>query len=367
MFARIIEVLSQSFPYYFIVIFWPKFQLKTTKKRYIIRSKGAVKIRKLRKLSIFLAIFVLASGVSLAVSFNRIVYPIKTLDASGDMLKQDQAPARIISADPAITEILFALNLNDKMVGITENCNYPEDAKKVGKIGRDGVDIRKVIELKPDLAIMNLEAQKSDVQKLRTTMLPPVSAEGKPAPVNVFAVDPHSLRDIYNTISVIGTVTNKEHAAYSLLQKMKRRVEWVEARAKKEKRLRAIVVVKKRPLTVAGEGTYLHDLLAASGLIDIAPRGKGLYVKMKRDEISKADPDIIITSTDVAKNPKDIYNSRDFRKTSAGKNKKAVSIAADVFSRPGPRVVQALEEIAAFAYGWPTREGQGMDIEQTKE
>jgi iron complex transport system substrate-binding protein len=166
---------------------------------------------------------------------------------------------------------------------------------------------------------------------------------------------------------MIGTVTNKEHAAYSLLQRMKRRVEWVEARAKKEKRLRAIVVVKKRPLTVAAEGTYLHDLLLASDLIDVAPRGKGMYVRMKRDEISKADPDIIINSTDVAKNPKDIYNSRDFRKTSAGKNKKALSIDADVFSRPGPRVVQALEKIAEFAYGWPTREGQGMEIEQTKE
>lgn len=283
------------------------------------------------------------------------------------MLKQEQPPSRIISADPAITEILFALNLNDKIIGITENCNYPEDTKKIEKIGRDGIDIGKVVKLKPDLAIMNLEAQKSDIQKLRTTMLPPATVEGKPAAVNVFAVNPHSLRDIYNTISVIGTITNKEHSAYSLLQKMKRRVEWVDARAKKEKRLRAVIVVKKRPLTVAAEGTYLHDLLVLSNLIDVSPRGKGMYIKMKRDEISKADPDIIITSTDVAKNPKDVYNNRDFRKTSAGKNKRGVSLDAGVFSRPGPRVVQALEEIAEFAYGWPTREGQGMEIEQTKE
>ena len=61
------------------------------------------------------------------------------------------------------------------------------------------------------------------------------------------------------------------------------------------------------------------------------------------------------------KDPKNIYNDRNFRKTSAGKNKMVVCIDNEVFSRPGPRVVQALEEMAAFAYGW------GREIEQTKE
>jgi iron complex transport system substrate-binding protein len=244
------------------------------------------------------------------------------------------------------------LNLNDKIVGITKNCDYPEDAKQIEKVGNDRADINKIAELKPDLVLANLETQKSDIAQLRRVMLPPASGESQPSPIKVFAVDPHSLRDIYNTISEIGTVTNKEHSAYSLLQKMKRRVEWVEARAMKEKRLKAVVVVKKRPLTVAAEGTYLHDLIKLAGLIDVSPREKGMYPEMKRDEISKADPDVIITSTNVAKDPGGIYNGRDFRKTGAGKNKKAVCINADVFSRPGPRVAQALEEIAAYAHGW---------------
>ncbi len=338
--------------------------MKTTKKRYIIRSKGAVKIR---KLSILFIIFIAAAGICSAISFNRIIYPIKTRDASGDILIQQQAPGRIISLDPAITEILFALNLADKVVGITGNCDFPEGTKKIEKIGSNRVDVGKIVELKPDLALVNFDLQRSDMEKMRRTLLSPASPEAQPAPVQVFAVNPHSLRDIYDAISVIGTVTNKEHAAYSLLQRMKRRVEWVEARAKKEKRMRAVVVVKKRPLTVAAEGTYLHDLLAASNFIDVAPSGKGMYVKMKRDEMSKADPEIIITSAGVAKNPKDIYNCRDFRKTSAGRNKMAVSIDADVFSRTGPRVVQALEEIAQYAYGWSTAEGQGKELEQTEK
>jgi iron complex transport system substrate-binding protein len=302
---------------------------------------------------ILLLILFIATGIAYAISFNRIIYPIKTKDASGDILEQKQPPARIISIDPAVTEILFNLNLKDRIVGLTENCNYPEDAKNIAKVGKDRIDLKKVVELKPDLIIVNLDSQRSDMEKLRLIMMPPASEEAQLSIINVFAVDPHTLKDIYNTISAIGTITNKEHAAYSLLQRMKRRAEWVEARAKKEKRLKAVVVIKKRPLTVAAEGTYFHDLLRVCGLIDVSPQGKGMYPRMKRDEISKADPDVIITSTDVAKNPRDIYNSRDFRKTSAGKNRKAVSIDAEVFLRPGPRVVEALEEIAAFTYGWP--------------
>ena len=307
---------------------------------------------KIRKASVVLIILFLASDISYAISFNRIIYPIKTKDASGDILEQKQPPARIVSIDPAITETLYELNLGDKIVAITGNCDYPEETKQVQKVGNDRADIGKIAELKPDLVLANLETQKDDIAKLRRTMLPPASGETQSSPIKVFAVDPHSLRDIYYVISVIGTVTNKEHSAYSLLQKMKRRIEWVEARAMKEKRLKALAVVKRGPLTVAAEGTYLHDLLRLSGFIDVSPRGKGLYPKMKRDEITKADPDILITCANVAKDPAGIYNDGDFRKTSAGKNKRAVSIGTEVFSRPGPRVAQALEEIAAQAHGW---------------
>jgi len=313
-----------------------------------------------RKLSVLLIVLLTASGIASAISFNRIIYPIKTKDASGDILVQKQPPARIISIDPAITEILIDLNLKDRIVGLTENCNYPDDAKNIAKVGKDRIDINKVVELKPDLVLVNLEAQKNDMERMRRTMLPPASPEAQPAPIQVFAVDPHSLKDIYNTISVIGTVTNKEHSAYSLLQRMKRRVEWIEAKAKNEKKLKALVLVKKRPLTFAGEGTYLYDLSKIAGFINVAPRGDK-YPKMKREEIEKADPDIIITSLDVARDTKNIYNDRNFRKTSAGKNKKVICIDKEIFSRPGPRVTQVLEEMATVAYGW------GREIEQIKE
>jgi iron complex transport system substrate-binding protein len=177
--------------------------------------------------------------------------------------------------------------------------------------------------------------------------------------VEVFAVNPTSMSDIIRNIFAIGTVTNREHSAYSLTQKMKRGIAWVEARAKSERKYRrykALIVVSRHPLLVAGDDTYYSDMLRISGLINVAPKGQKGYVKMSRKDVEKADPDIIIASTDYAREPKDVYGNWDFCNTSAGKNKKALVIDRSVFYRPGPRVVTMLQDIAGFAYEWRNNE-----------
>ena len=77
---------------------------------------------------------------------------------------------------------------------------------------------------------------------------------------------------------------------------------------------------------------------------------------MERNQIEKADPDVVITSSDVAKNPKDIYNGRNFRRSSVGKSKKVACIDKEIFYRQGPRLVEAIEQIAEVVYGWNKNE-----------
>jgi len=307
-----------------------------------------------------------------ASKFNRIIYPIKTTDASGYVLVQDQAPQKIVSADPAVTEILFAFNLQDRLVGVTGNCDYPEEVKQVKKIGDNKVDKNKLVMLKPDLVIISLpDYSREEIESFRNirfmttvtfeTWKGEISTEVREVSLEVFAVDARSLDDVMQTIDTIGTITNREHAAYSLMQRMKRKIEWVRARAMKEKRLKALVLTSKRPPIFAGEGTYLSDLAGAAGLMNVATKGKELFPRMNRKEIEKAGPDILIASTNIARKAKDVYNDRNFRKTSAGKNKKAVVVDKDLMLRTGPRLVNALEEIASSAYGWENK------IEQTEQ
>jgi iron complex transport system substrate-binding protein len=315
---------------------------------------------------IMISILVLLAAACLATSFNRIIYPIKTKDASGYELKQDKAPDSIVCASPAVAEILFAFNLQDKIVGVTKNCNYPDGANKLNKVGDKKVDRNTMAKLKPDLVIIPLsDYKKEEIEALRNirfmttvtfeTWTGDMSTEVRQVSLEVFAIDPKSTVDVLNTINTIGTITNREHSAYSLKQKMSRRIGWVEARARSDKkfrRMRAIVLTSRHPLSVAGSDTYLNDIINTEGFINVSKKGKEASVKMDWKEIEAADPDIVITSSDVARNPKDIYNSRDFRKTNAGKNKMVICIDKDIFDRPGPRVVNMLEQIGEFAYGW---------------
>lgn len=316
----------------------------------------------MKKFHLAALLIVLASAVCFATSFNRIIYPIDTKDATGYVLHQEQQPIRIVSASPAVTEILFAYNSQDRIVGVTGKSDYPEDAKKIEKVGGDRLDTGKVLKLQPDLVIINLSEKNADVDALRKLKFTQaVSGETNQMTLEVFAVDPKSLRDIISDLFTIGTITNREHAAYSLTQRMKRSLDWVEARAKNEKgyrKLKALLLVSKSPVIVASEGTFQSDLLRMSGLVNVAPTGTTGYVKMERKDIEKADPDVIIASNDLAKDPKDIWGNRNFRNTSAGKSKRAVCIDSAIMRRPGPRITQALENIAAYTYGWSDKNEQ---------
>lgn len=343
-------------------MFFVKFALKFQQIGGIIAPFGTER-RVMKKVILVLLFIVSVCAFTFATSFNRIIYPIDTKDASGYVLTQYQAPQRIISAAPYITEILFEFNSSDRIVGVTKKgTNYPEDAKKLPEVGGDKLDKGKMLKAEPDLVIVPYNMYKNDIPSLRQIKFTvKVSDEVQLRTLEVFAVEPLSLSDILRNISVIGTITNREHAAYSLNERMKRSIGWVEARAKNEKKFRhfkALVLVSRRPTTFAGRGTYLNDLMRMAGLIDVTPSSKDLYVRMKREEIKKADPDIIITSTSVARNPKDIYNNGDFRDTSAGKNKMVICIDDDIFSRPGPRVTQLLEQIGDFTYGWKVNNEQ---------
>ena len=306
-------------------------------------------------MSLAVACLLLIISAAYSVSFNRIVYPIDTKDSSGYVLHQEAAPLRIVSASPAITEILFAYNIGDRVVGVTGKSDYPEEAKKIEKVGGDRLDNGKVLKLQPDLVLVNISDKNADLDALRKMKFTQtVSGETRQMTLEVFAVDPRSMRDVFSNLFTIGTVTNREHAAYSLTQRMRRSLDWVEARAKNEKtyrRMRALLLVSKSPVIVAAEDTYQADLLRLAGLVNVAPAATG-YVKMERKDIEKADPDVIIASDDLARDPKDIWGNRNFRKTSAGKNKRAVCIDSALLRRPGPRITQALEKIAAYTYGW---------------
>lgn len=296
----------------------------------------------MKKIIVFvvLIMFLAVSGVFGASRFNKLIYPLVVEDEWGYKIKFFKPPQRIISCMPSITEMLFALGLEKKIVGVTSNCDYPEAAKKKPKVGKEKMNIEKIVSLKPDLVVMLGSAQREDIRKARKFRLP------------VFVINPNSVDDVMISLWKLGTATNRQHAAYSITERIKRRLKWIEVRIKKTEKSPPTVFVEvwHRPLTTASKGTFIDDVIGLSGGINIAHNTKGKYPTYSMEKLIKIDPDVIIIPEQNVHYPKDIYRDFKWAQLTAIKEKRVLFIDADILSRPGPRIIKAIEEIMEFIY-----------------
>ena len=286
-------------------------------------------------------IFIILLMPAHASKFNKQVYPMYVKDEWGHSIKLKKAPERIISCMPSITEMLFDLDLGDRIVGVTENCNYPEEAKKIEKVGRVKMNLEKVISLKPDLIVMLGSAQEGDIKKLRKFGLP------------VFVIDPEDVEGIMYSYTKLGIATNRPHAAYQITQRMERSLNWTKARIKnegREKKPTVFIEIIHKPLMTASKDTFIHEVIESAGGENIAYWVKGKYPEYSIEKLIKKDPDVIIIPRQNIKNENVIYNDSRWQKLTAVKNKRVLFIDADIVSRPTARVADAVDEIAEFIY-----------------
>lgn len=265
---------------------------------------------------------------------------ISLTDDFGRNVTIKEKPERIISLSPAETEILFALGLGDKVVGVTEYCNYPPEAKEKEKIGgMTTVSVEKVINLNPDL-ILAVNLNGKEVVDNLDDYFP------------VFVIDHkkiNKIEDIFTRIKVIGKITGEEGKANALVGEMKKRVEKIENKTKDIKKVKVAHLTWHEPIWVTGGGSYQNDILQKAGgenvFADIEDWGT-----VSLEELIKRNPDAIIVSVGHGSEGMKPYNflmtDERLEEMNARKNDRIYPIDADIISRPSPRVVEALEEIA---------------------
>lgn len=252
-------------------------------------------------------------------------------------------PQRIVSGLPSVTEMLYALDLGDRVVGVTSNCNYPPQALKKEKIGGFFLNLEKVVSLKPDLVIMVEEAQKRDIEKFKNYGLP------------VYAIDPRSVADVMETLIKLGKLTGKERVAASLVARMKSRLAALQPRSFSlelilKKRPKVLAIIGNNPLIVVGGGTFIDDIMKQAGAENIAGSSRAAYPQYSFENLMKENPEYLIVPRGVI-TEKELLRDPRWRQLSAVREKKILVIDADILSRPGPRVIDAVEEIAHFIYG----------------
>ncbi len=251
-------------------------------------------------------------------------------------------PQRIVSLAPSNTEILFALGLGDRIVGVTEYCNYPEEAKSKPKIGGySDPNIEALVAAKPDL-ILGTEAQSEAVYAQ-------IESKGLP----IIGIYPRSINDILSSITMIGKITGKEKEAAKLTESMEKRIHSVIDKTNDlsaDMKLRTFYIVWNDPLMSAGKGTFINELIEKAGGTNIFANLE-YYPVVSLEDVLMANPQVIIAGSGMGEGadlPLQFALMEDrLEETDARKNERVYSVNTDIVGRPGPRIVDALEDFLA--------------------
>lgn len=264
--------------------------------------------------------------------------PVTITDDLGRKITLPRTPKRIISIAPSNTEILFALGLGDKVIGVTDSCDYPEAAKSKPKVGSVDLNYEKIIEMAPDLVVAVGSLQRQGIERL--SMLG----------ITVLAVDPKTINGVLHAIELIGKATDVEDRATTLVAKLSNRIEAVKARvagAGASAKPRVFVEIWNDPLMTAGPGTFIDELISAAGGENIAHDARGEWPQFSAEAVIKRDPEVVILT---GFNKAEALARPAWQGISAYRLGRVHEVHPDLLVRPGPRLVQGLEELAKILH-----------------
>lgn len=253
-------------------------------------------------------------------------------DDLGRHVKIPEKIERAVSLAPNLTEIVFAVGAGDKLVGVTTFCNYPEEAKNIQKIGDTMTpNIENIIALKPQIVLVSTASQIENFTKT-------LDEQG----IVYFVTNPNDLDGIYKSIYQIGEIFGKNSRAYEMVDELKQRVADVEARTASAKEVKTFLQVSKEPLYTIGKESFITDLIYRAGGVSVTADVETAYPKLSKETAVALDPEVIILS----ESSDNQEPNEAFKNSPAVKTGKVFKINADIISRPGPRIVDALEQIA---------------------
>jgi len=257
-------------------------------------------------------------------------------DDLGRLVAINGTPQRIVSLAPSNTEILFALGLGDKVVGVTDWCDYPPEALDKEKVGSyDTPDIEKIVALTPDLILVAYGTTMDVINSLIGLGL------------TVFGIKTTDLDDLLNDIKTVGNITGKKVEALALTSEMENRIQAVtDETSELEGRPRVFYIVWHDPLWTAGSETFIHELIEKGGGVNMCQNITG-YTTISIEEVVARNPEVIIASE---WSFEWAMNEASLNSTDARQNGRIYQGDDDLVQRPGPRLVEGLEWFAYFIH-----------------
>lgn len=291
------------------------------------------------KLAVAFGVCVLAfaSGCRISEPDGPLESDIQRLmvtDGLGRHVLIRQPVERVISLAPSITESIFAVGAGDKLVGVTTYCDYPETAKTIEKIGDTQTpNLERIVALKPDVVFVSTASQLEAFMKT-------LEEQG----IAVYVINASSLKDVLQNLRDLGALLGTDSRAAYFANELDKRAAAVDAKVQGMDRPRVFVQISRSPLFTVGRTSFVTEIVERAGGISVTRDVEKAFPEFSRETAMASDPDVMILS-DSEDNPSP---NDAFKNSKAVKNGRVYRIDPDIISRPGPRLVDALEEIARY-------------------
>ncbi|WP_026694657.1 ABC transporter substrate-binding protein [Peribacillus kribbensis] len=277
---------------------------------------------------------------------TKDTYPVTLTDDEGEKVTIEKKPEKVISVTPSTTEIVYALGLGDKVVGVSDYDNYPPEVTKKEKVGAVDINLEKVLSLQPDLALLDdthYKSHKDVIKKLQD------------AGIAVFIINSskNSFKEAYDSIKLVGEVTGTTKKADAIVKDMQNQLAEIKEKAKavKEKKKVWVEVSPQPEIYTTGKGTYMQEMLDAIGAENAAQDQQG-WAKVSEEQAVKYNPDVIITTYGYyVKNPAEqVMSRKGWAAVPAVKNKQVFDVNSDTVTRPGPRLIEGVAALGKAVY-----------------
>ncbi|MGH2716684.1 MAG: ABC transporter substrate-binding protein [Thermoleophilaceae bacterium] len=261
---------------------------------------------------------------------------ITVRDDAGRIVTLAAPPARIVSAAPSTTELAFAVGLGDEVVAVDEFSNYPPEASSRTSIGSYiEPDLETIIGARPDLVLV------TDVHLAE--LVPALDEQGIPTLV----LSARNIEGVLLNLLLLGQLVGDDTEAERVVADLRARIAAVDARVA-GRDLVSVFYELDPSLFTAGPGSFIDDVIRRAGGRNIAATAGEAFPQLSAEEVIQSDPTVILLADEVAGVTPDAVASRaGWTTVSAVESGRIVVIDPDIGSRPGPRVVDALEVIAA--------------------
>jgi iron complex transport system substrate-binding protein len=261
-------------------------------------------------------------------------------DDLGRQVTLETVPQRIVSVSPACTEILFALGLGDQVVGVTEYCNYPEEALSKPKIGTfTSPNLEVIMAQDPDLVLATAGVQSDMVGRMEEMGL------------KVYVVNPATFDETVAIIRDVGSLTGREAEAARIADDMQKRADEIAAAVKSKTAAGGTSpkvfyeIFYENNVWTAGRNSIISDLIRMAGGTNLGDADSADYYEFSVESLIAGNPDVYLVGSGSMANPGDITTRAGWDMMNAVRNGRVYVVNEDLVYRTGPRLIDGLESI----------------------